>query len=178
MSESISKRYARALVDLSRERGVVDETGGELRRFAEVVEASENLKRLMYNPTIGRGQRKRIAEELAARLELDQNTINFLKLLIDNRRMRLLSMIERLYTAMADEIAGRVRGTITSATPLSEEHRRRLEQTFSERMGRQVVLDAGVDPKLLGGLVTRIGDEVYDGSLRTGLARIGENLTR
>ena len=94
---------------------------------------------------------------------------NFLRLLVDRHRLASLPDIARLFRDMADEKAGRVRGTVVSAVPLDPQSIRQLESTLSRVVQKQVVLDTRVDQEVLGGVSTQVGSVVFDGTLRTQL---------
>jgi len=101
----------------------------------------------------------------------------FCAFLIDQRRSRDLEQIHDEYVRLAEEAAGRVRGEVLAAAPLSDAQLDRLRSALARRTGQQVELSVQVDPSLLGGAVARIGDLIFDGSLRTQLAQLRASLT-
>jgi F-type H+-transporting ATPase subunit delta len=97
-------------------------------------------------------------------------------LLSDRQRLRHAPEVADAFEAMAEARSGRVRAEVTSATALSPAYVSELERTLSTVTGKQVVLSQKVDPSLIAGVVTRIGDHVYDGSLKSRLAELGDEL--
>jgi F-type H+-transporting ATPase subunit delta len=94
---------------------------------------------------------------------------NFLRLLVDRNRVAMLPDLARLFRDMADEKAGRVRGTVVSAVPVDPQAVRQLEQILSKVVQKQVVLETRVDHSVVGGVSTQVGSVVFDGTLRTQL---------
>src|SRR5262249_62149892 len=109
---------------------------------------------------------------------LSPTVVNFLRLLVDRQRVGDLGQIARSYRAMVDEKVGRMRATVTSAAPLTDRETKSLRDAIAEMTGRTIVLDARTDPSLIGGLVTQVGARQFDGSLRTQLERMREQLKR
>jgi F-type H+-transporting ATPase subunit delta len=167
---SIARRYARALLDVASEAGVVDKVLAQLETLSDALNESEELRDLATNPAYSRDQRRAVMEGLLkARGGIEPVLSNALALLNDRNRLGSLPDIARLYRDRADALAGRVRGKLTSAVPLSTELVAKLEQTFERLTQRNVLLDTKVDPKVLGGVRAQVGSLVYDGSLRTHL---------
>ena len=112
----------------------------------------------------------RIESGLIQRLKVESTVLrNFLRLLVDRHRLAMLPDIARLFRDMADEKAGRVRGTVVSAIPLDPQSIRQLESTLSQVVQKQVVLETRVDQEVLGGVSTQVGSVVFDGTLRSQL---------
>jgi len=102
--------------------------------------------------------------------------VSFLRLLVDRQRIGDLAQIERAYRTLLDAQVGRVRATVTSAAPLSEQETQRLREAIAAMTGRTIVLDAKTDPSIIGGVVTQVGATQFDGSLRTQLGRMRDAL--
>jgi F-type H+-transporting ATPase subunit delta len=170
---SIARRYARALLEVASERGTADRVMDQLTGFAQVVRQNPDVADVLVNPAFTREQRMAVVEELArAAGDLDPGVVNLLRLLVDRSRFGYLADIARVYRDLADAKAGRVRGRVTSARPLDVQELSRLEQSLERMLQRNVVLDAQVNPKLIGGMATQIGSVLYDGSLRTQLEEL------
>jgi len=103
---------------------------------------------------------------------------SFLTLLFDKGRFIYLSSINDFYQKMADELEGTSRASLISATALSSDAVEKIRKTLSERTGKNIILDVAEDPSLIGGIVTRIGDLVLDGSIKTQLLNMRESLKR
>jgi F-type H+-transporting ATPase subunit delta len=166
---SVARRYARALLEASAPGAVVG-IADQLTALATLVTSNAALADVAQNPAYSRAQRHGVVEGLIQLLKPETQTLpNFLRLLIDRHRLRILPDIARLFRDMADERAGRVRGTVVSAVPLDPEAVRQLEATLSRIVQKKVVLDTRVDREVLGGVSTQVGSVVFDGTLRTQL---------
>ena len=110
-------------------------------------------------------------------LGLSPLVANFCSYLIDQRRTRDLAVIRDEFVRLAEEAAGRVRGELVTAAPLDAAALDRVRGALKRRVGREIELSVRVDPELVGGLVARVGDLVFDGSLRSQLAQLRAQLT-
>ena len=173
---SVSRRYARALFSLALEEGKHERTGEELDVVAQAIRASSEARTVVENPGYTLAQRHAVVDVLVQQLSLSPVTANFLHLLVDRHRLAEIAAIARSYGEMLDEKVGRVRATVTSAKPLSEEEMRRVRDVLSEATRRTIVLDSRTDPKIVGGLVAQVGAKEWDGSIRTQLERLRREL--
>lgn len=171
-----ARRYARAIFDLASEAGTLDATVAELRSVGETVENSAELAHVLSSPAISPAMRKSVMDAIVARLEVSPMVRNAVLLLTDRRRAALIPRIAEAVSALADESAGKVRAEVVSAAPLSAAQYARLTSTLERLTGRKIALQPRVDPTLIGGVVTRIGDKVYDGSVRSQLEEIRQSL--
>lgn len=174
----ISKHYAKALVDLAKNQGKLDEVWEELSRFSNLLESEETLKYIFFNPSIAPVHKSLVLEEISERIRLSPLTVNFLNLLLRKGRLENLSDIIEQYRVLWDEILNRATAEVQSATPLSEETKVRLREKLSQVTGKDIILKTSVNPELLGGIVTKIGSLVFDGSVRTQLDRVREKLIK
>jgi F-type H+-transporting ATPase subunit delta len=174
---SAALRYAKALFGLAQETGAVDSVRGELDRIADALETVPALEDVLVLPMYPAAERRAALKQLAVPLGISPLLTHFLSFLIDQRRTRDLAAIHDDYVRLAEEAAGRVRGEVVSATPLDPAQLDRIRGALARRLGRELELAIRVDPALLGGLVARVGDLVFDGSLRTQLAQLRAQLT-
>jgi F-type H+-transporting ATPase subunit delta len=166
---SVARRYARALLEAS-EPGAVTGIADQLSTLAELVASNPALADVIVNPAYSRAQRHGVVDGLSQVLKVESTVLrNFLRLLVDRSRLAMLPDIARLFRDMADEKAGRVRGTVVSAIPLDPQSIRQLESILSRVVQKQVVLETRVDREILGGVSTQVGSVVYDGTLRSQL---------
>jgi F-type H+-transporting ATPase subunit delta len=164
----IAHRYARALLDIGVERKNFEQLGRELDRVVALFRSAE-LAECFRNPKINTTVRKRVLGELLRRVMVSPICQNFLNLLVDRNRIGYLPDIVEAYHLLADEHAGRERAVVTVARRLSEPEAARLRTVLQKVSGRTVVLEQLVDPEILGGVITRIGGRIYDGSVQTEL---------
>lgn len=174
LSGSISRRYARALFQLGSDNGRFEAYGSELAEFAKLASGSADLGNALNNPVVKLSQKRAILEALLPRVGASAEVSRFILLLLDRGRLNELTVIASDYERMTDARLGRVRGHVTSATPLDAAAFEQVRTALEKRTGKQVILEAKVDPELLGGIVAQVGDLVLDGSVRSRLA----NLTR
>jgi len=172
-NEQIARRYAQAMVDVTAEAGVVDAVADELSGFDDVLAANDHqLGAALQSPVFTVEERRAVLDAVLPKLDLNPLTVNLLRLLNDNGRLGILGEIAAAYRDLADERAGRVRVVVKSAEPLTDAMAADVKQALEATTGKTVVIDAEVDPSLIGGLVARVGSIVYDSSLRTRLQNI------
>jgi F-type H+-transporting ATPase subunit delta len=174
-SGSIPRRYARALLAIGAETKLYEKLGVELDQFAEMLRLKD-LRNALTSPSIPQSRRRAIMEELIDRARPTATMRSFLLLLVDRSRTELLPDIAREYRALADEHAGRVRASVTTAEPLDGEATARLKRSLEQKTGKQVILEQRTDAELIAGMVTQIGSIIYDGSIRTRLAQLRQTL--
>ncbi len=172
---AVAQRYALALLQIGVERKNFEQLGRELDRVASLFKSDE-LHELFRNPKFGVAARKKVLGELLRRVMVSPISRNFLFLLVDRGRIAYLPQITQAYHDLADEHAGRLRAQVTVARRLSEPEAARLRTVLQKLSGRQVVLEQDTDPEIIGGVVTRIGGKIYDGSVRAQLAALRTRL--
>lgn len=177
MSTSVvGKRYARALFALGEEAGALDRVQRDLRDFAAGWAESRDLRSIFDNPAFGSEVRARILRDLAAQMGAHEHVRNLLLLLSDRRRLRHLPEIAEAFDTLSEARSGKVRAEVTSAAPLPDAYLAELGRALATTLGREVVIGHKTDPNLIGGLVTRVGDRVFDGSIRHRLSELREEL--
>jgi F-type H+-transporting ATPase subunit delta len=173
----VADRYARAIFELATESSELANVTEQLRNFAASYEASRELQSVLENPLIDVSQRDAILREVAARVSLSEIALNSVRLLADRKRLSSLSAIAARLASLADEQAGIVRATVISATILPESFYERLTSELESVTARKIALDRQQDPSLIAGIVTRIGDNTIDGSIKGRLAEIERQLS-
>ncbi|MGZ3423081.1 MAG: ATP synthase F1 subunit delta [Polyangiales bacterium] len=176
MSSVVARRYAKALIELGVETNQLDAIVREISAVAEAVEPSAELRDVRDNPQIPMAARKAVFVEVAQKVGAGQLTRNAIGLLADNGRLRYLGSIAKALREEADRRAGVVRAVVSSAAPLSDVYVQKLTQALEARYQKKVVVQREVDPKLLAGVVTRIGDTIIDGSLSARLRELKTDL--
>ncbi len=166
---AVATRYARALFELATEKKLSDGLGAELEALADVYAGSPELRQTLENPVFRLSERRAVLEKLLPRLAPSGQLRGFALLLLERGRIGTLPAIARAYRLMGDEAAGRVRAVVTSARPLDPATQAAVQRALEKRVGKKVLISATVDPSLIGGIVARVGDLVFDGSLRSRL---------
>ncbi len=172
ISSTIAKRYARAFFEIAGEEKRYEEYYRELGRFSAVFRENKSLEEFLANPIFAQPDKKAVVESVLEKIRISPLTANFLKLLADKRRIEILPDIERCYRELMDNALKKARVTVKTAFPLSGELSRRLQSGLEELTGREVDMTVLEEPSLIGGIVVRVGDTLYDGSIRAQLNNI------
>ena len=171
MGTAAARRYAKAIFELAGGEGQLEEWGRRLAQVREVLSDPE-VTRVLTNPTIATEQRMAMVSDLFDGGE----ATNLAKLLIESDRVRDVEGIAEEFERLADEAAGRVRATVTTAVELSSKDRDRVADELSRRLGKEIHLDVLVDPGILGGLKLQYGDRLVDASVATRLQQLRRRL--
>lgn len=175
---SIARRYAKALMLIGKEDGQAEAYRKELERISGLLDRETDLKQIISNPLYDVASRRRILETIIEKLNISMVMTSFLLLLFDKGRIGFIRNIDEYYQKLADELKGIARAELVSATDLSAEAVEKIRKSLSGMTGKELVLDIKQDSTLIGGVVTRIGDLVLDGSVRTQLQNMKESLKR
>ena len=175
---TIARRYAKALLIIGKEDGQAETYGKELDGFTKMMSEKKELAQAIVNPIYGASGRKKVLETVVGKVGVSKVVASFLLLLFDKGRIDFLSDINSFYQKLADELKGVLRASLVSASALSSETVEKIRTTLSKRTGKDIILQVEQDPGLIGGIVTRIGDLVLDGSIRTQLLNMRESLKR
>ena len=175
---AIARRYAKALLLIGKEDGQVDTYRKELEDFSALIEKEDALEQAINNPLYNADGRKKVLASVLEKLGLSVVMKSFLTLLFDKGRFAYLGSINDFYQRLADELKGIARASLVSATELPSDTVDKIRSTLSEKTGKDIILEVEQDPGLIGGIVTRIGDLVLDGSIKTQLLNMRESLKR
>jgi F-type H+-transporting ATPase subunit delta len=175
---SLARRYARALVDIGREERHLRRVLSEVEEFAKAFEGSPALREVMEADDISRRDKHAALDAALSPAGFLPATTSFLSLLVEKGRMNILSEILVALRRMVEEIEGIERVEVVVPMALSATQKALLQTVLERRTGKKVVLEETVDPAVLGGMVVRVGSTVYDGSVRTQIRQIRENLQK
>jgi F-type H+-transporting ATPase subunit delta len=175
-ASAVGMRYATALLNLADERGEVDQVGKQLEDVVAAWRASRELQQIFENPAYGPDVRRNIIADLADAAKVSDIVRNALMLLSDRQRFTSLSDVADAYRTLAERRAGHVRAEIITAVELPEAYFGELKQVLEAATGKQVVIARRVDSSLIGGVVTKVGDRVFDGSVKHRLEELKETL--
>ena len=174
--ETISRRYASALADVVVKSGETETVKNELKTWEQMVAASADLQTAFGNPSIAHASKEKVLEGLLSKTKPSKTTSNFLRVLLRNGRLADLAAINERFAAVLEERSGSVAAEVISARELADAQRAELKANLEKLTGKQVKLAFAIDPNLIGGVVTRVGSTVYDGSVRTQLENLKEEL--
>jgi F-type H+-transporting ATPase subunit delta len=169
-------RYAKALLEVAVRESDPAQVERDLTSIAEAFAGHAELHRALTSPTTPQAARVSIVKALGERLGVQLPVGRLLTMLADRGRLELLPDLLAVYRERLLAHSNIVQGSVTSATPLAPAMLQALEARLSGLTGKKVQLEASVDPALIGGVVTRIGSIVYDGSIRTQLAKMRQQL--
>ena len=175
---AIARRYAKALLLIGKEDGQTENYREELGQFAGLIEGDNTLERAVNNPLYDVEARRKVLQILVEKMEVSQVMDSFLNLLFEKGRLGFVGLINEFFQKQADELKGVVRANLVSANELSSETVEKIVEALSQKTGKEIILDVAQDPSLIGGIVTRIGDLVLDGSVKTQLLNMRESLKR
>ena len=177
-SSAAARRYARALFSLAREDHHVNEVRAELALLNRLLDENQELREALLTPLYPVAQRKAVLIAIARQAEMGEVVRNFYAYLIDQRRLVDFAAIREEFERLADEASGLVTAQVVSASPLDDSRKDRLQRALSQRTGREVRLEMTVDEALIAGAVAKVGDLVFDGSIRTQLQQLQASLTK
>ncbi len=168
-------RYAAALFDLAKEEGQVDKVEKDINDFQSLLDMSEDLRNMVASPVVPTEEQSAAVAAVLKKAGISGLTSNFFKLIAKNRRMFAVPDMITSFRAIAADDRGEVTAEVTSATALTGEQTAALKATLKDSIGKDVQLDATVDPSILGGLIVKVGSRMVDSSLRSKLSamRVG-----
>lgn len=175
-SNKLARRYALALVALGKESNTLSSISESLNDFADVLMLSDQvLFRSMNNPAIPIEEKRATIEEIAKQAQLHSYAKNVIHILLDRGRLGIFSQLVSAFDRMADEELNRIRATVTTATAISDEEKNTLRNTLSKSHSiplDSLIIHFDVNADIIGGLIAKVGDRIYDGSVRSQLKEI------
>lgn len=175
---AVSSRYARALVEAVLEQKLDSGLARQqLNSIAEAVRESGDLRRVWESPAISAEQKRKVLDAIAGQMGAFQAVRNFIAVIIDHRRIPMLDAIVRQFGVELDAQLGFVEAQVSSARELSAEEKRELESQVERMTAKKVRARYSSDPRLLGGVMVRVGSTIYDGSIRGQLEKMKEQLS-
>jgi F-type H+-transporting ATPase subunit delta len=172
----VARRYATALADVVTAGGEAQEVQRELTAWSEMMQSNEQLLEVFRNPTIPYDQKRKVLSTLIARTRVRPTTANFLQVLLQNQRLAELGEVNKRFAQILDERSGVVSAQVMTARPVPQSSQEALRAKLAAMTGKNVRLSFTTDEELIGGIVTRIGSTIYDGSVRNQLQQVKERL--
>jgi F-type H+-transporting ATPase subunit delta len=168
---TIARNYAEALLELARRADDLRGWGVMIDEVANAVRDDRRLRVFLESPRVSGAQKSAVLAK-AFDSALPRPMLRFLQQLVKNRRQMLIPDIAEQYHGLVDQVEGRVHASVTVAREADEATRAAIAERLSRAIGKEVVPHITVNPAILGGLVARIGDTVFDGSVRKRLATL------
>jgi F-type H+-transporting ATPase subunit delta len=169
-------RYAKALLDVAIKESDPSAIERDLARVVDAMNAHSELRRVLTSPGTPQAARVSVVKALSARAAIQSPVAKLLGMLAERGRLELLPELLNVYRERLLAHKNIIRASVTSAAPLAPEKVRALEASLGQLTGKTVQLDTAVDPAIIGGVITRVGSTVYDGSIRTQLAKMRQQL--
>jgi len=174
----LARRYAKAIFEIGRDQGGLDKLGADLRTLSAAMKESAELAQVLTSPALKKADRRKVIDALLQRIGSVTTTRNTIYLLLEGERLGSLPMISRELDRMIEEKAGRVSAEVVSAKALDPSQLSQITATLEKLSGKKVSVSSRQDADLLGGVVAKVGDTVYDGSLRTQLRTLRDELSK
>lgn len=176
--ETVARRYAGALADVVAKNGQTEIVRSEMREWENLMTSSDELMNAFSNPAIQQDKKEKVLESLIQKAKPSQTTANFLRVLLRNGRLTEIKEINRKLDSVLEERQGGVSAKIVSARALSETEKQELKTNLEKMTGKRVNPNFDIDNSIIGGVVTVIGSTVYDGSVKTQLQTLKEQMIR
>jgi F-type H+-transporting ATPase subunit delta len=167
--KSASLQYANALADVALAQGAADTALRQLGDFAAAFGVSAELRNFLTSPGVPSGAKHDVIEKIAGRIGAGKIIRNFLFVIADHQRTHILPEIVASFQDVIRQRQGIAEAEISSAIELSAAQKKRFAQTLERLTGKKIEAKYSLDPALLGGAVVRVGDTIYDGSVRSSL---------
>ena len=157
-------RYAKATLDLAKERGCADKVNEDMKLIQSTIEENHDLRIMLKSPIIKQNQKKAVLTKIFEK-KVNETTMSLLNLLVRNRRLEILLLVAKEYIVIYDFLQGVEVALVTSAVPLTKELEMDILKRVQESIDNKVSLINVVDPSIIGGFVLRVGDKQYDSSV-------------
>jgi F-type H+-transporting ATPase subunit delta len=172
----VAEPYAQALMAVAQSNDMTDRFGDDIRALIDLIESSQDLSEFLANPVVKEPDKKAVLRRIAG--DSHPYLVNFLMLLVDKRRVIFLEKICEQYLELLRKLKNAVLAEVVSATELNEQQRQAVSDKVRALTGAQAVeLKTKIDPDLIGGVIIKVGSQVYDASLRGQLRRIGYSIS-
>ena len=177
MIDIIANRYAEALFQLSEEENITKEIYNELHDVVEVLKNNKEVDNVLKSPLVAKNENTQLIEALFNN-KINNDLKNFLKILVEKGRISSLKSIELTFKELLNDKHNIIEGTVISAIALTEKQVKELEEKLSKKYNKNVTLENEVDQSILGGVLVRLGNTQIDGSVKTRLNNIKDQLTQ
>ena len=173
--QTVAKRYAKALFEIASEQNITNVVEEQLTALVSAIQGSADIEKFLHHPNIT------VAAKLDAikngyKGKLSDAVVNTLRLLLERGREASIPALALRYIQIANEASGQALATVSSPHPLSDKEAAEITSYFSKVTGKNIRLEQKIDTSLLGGIQIRIGDRLYDGSLKTKLENLQKTL--
>ncbi len=172
----LARRYAKALFAVGKEEGKFDDYNKVVQGVSALYASTPELVDALTNPLYPLDVREKVMEGMVASMGVEKVMANFLNLLVAKKRAEILPEIAEEFQAMVDEEKNISHGSVISAVKLSAKLQAKVQATLEKLTGKKVELTTSVDPSIIGGVITKVGDLELDGSIKTQLASLKDSI--
>ena len=177
--ETVARRYANALADVVTKSGDVETVKSELRTWQEMLNANRDLHNAFHNPSIAHANKEKVLESLIEKSKPSAQTANFLRVLLKNNRLTEIDSIDEKLVSVLEERSGVVSAKVISSRELSDSEKSDMKTNVAKATGgKDIRLNFEIDESVIGGAITRVGSTVYDGSVKTQLELLKEQMIK
>jgi F-type H+-transporting ATPase subunit delta len=167
-----------ALIESAREEGKLDTVTSDLEDFFKLISDTEEVRNILWSSTFELQERKGIIEDIGRKKGYDKLTVNFLTVVIELDKFKSLVKSEETVVQKLRKASGKLRAEVIMATQPTESDLARIKEALVKAVGQDVEVTSKVDPGIIGGIITKVEDKVFDGSIKTQLERVKNVLTR
>lgn len=167
-----------ALIESAREEGKLDTVTSDLEDFFKLISDTEEVRNILWSSTFELQERKGIIEDIGRKKGYDKLTVNFLTVVIELDKFKSLVKSEETVVQKLRKASGKLRAEVIMATQPTESDLARIKEALVKAVGQDVEVTSKVDPGIIGGIITKVEDKVFDGSIKTQLERVRNVLTR
>ncbi|MHB8338571.1 MAG: ATP synthase F1 subunit delta [Ignavibacteriaceae bacterium] len=165
MSEyKVSVRYATSLLDTAIEKNIVETVSRDVELIHSAIDSSRQLQSALSNPVVKPNVKLSVLEEIF-KSKIGDETMNFLKFLVEKNRENLLNSIASIYLELRDKYLGIVNVNVRTAVKFTDEQISQLKSNFEKYLNKKVKINFSIDPSTIGGFIAQVGDTVFDASL-------------
>lgn len=177
MIDVIANRYAEALFQIGEEENKTDNLYNELKEVSSLMATNKDLNNVMKSPLVSKAEKIQLIDTLFAG-KIDNDLKNFFKILIEKGRIASVKAIETTYKEMLNEKNNILEGYVVSAVPMDSAKIKELESELSKKYNKNVTLENKVDKNVLGGVLVRLGNTEIDGTIKTRLDGLKNQLSQ
>ncbi len=178
MSSVVSRRYAKALIDLASREGIVEQIERNFGKTVQTIVQNRKLKNFFFNPVYKAEEKRKLLDMLIKEMAISGLLKKFLVLLIEKDRIPEIAEIYKEYVRLSDQLNNRAEAVVTTAVALQEADKNKLQSKLEQLTGKNIYLKVKQDPSLIGGIITRIGSVVYDGSIKSQMSKLKEQIMK
>ena len=173
----VGDRYAESLFDLAKEENKVTQYLDDIKLVGEVLDSDPQIVQFFNHVLIENDKKIQLLDQ-SFKGNVDQYVLNFLKLLVQSRRIRYIDDIVKSYIKLSNQYLGIEEGMIYTPYELTDQQIQDIEKAISQKENKKVTLKASIDPSLLGGIKVQIANRIYDGTIKNKVEMLKKELLR